>query len=393
MRATREVERIAIEDFRETIDGIRAALTEYRQQVVSEFDSINGDMLLSGVASHDSDIIDVLDSMQSDVRLMKILESTGPKGWLNNEGVTKSIIRRIDVDLVSKALGGYLAFIAEKEEKRLHERYQVERILRNNPDLADKVKRSEIVARGIEMLRHDLDQCLSYMENYKKLIVEYEDEQSRVDQLREMIGVYSTYFENELNAIVGGLYDNIKLVMEPILNEYLQMEGRAARIEISWDQTEGSSESKEQIKKRISAIVKYGQNHLEKMQVSRYLNTFHYRMFVGAVNIAVALAARKRTGTNIPIVVDDLFYASDYENRSSVRRYIEFIFKKCHEVAGESNLQVILLTHDQWIFERLMMAPSNSEMLPMRFSKLFGPDEAVDADDYQNLVYTYPQAF
>ena len=68
----------------------------------------------------------------------------------------------------------------------------------------------------------------------------------------------------------------------------------------------------------ITAQVKAKNQNIEPQTIGKILNTFHYRLFSTMVGISVAIASRKSTQINMPLVLDDIFYASDFENRATV---------------------------------------------------------------------------
>src|SRR5690606_27010204 len=141
----------------------------------------------------------------------------------------------------------------------------------------------------------------------------------------------------------------------------------------------------------ITAQIKPKNQNIEPQTVGKILNTFHYRLFSTMVGIAIAIASRKNTQINMPLVLDDIFYASDFENRATVETFIEALFKMFEDFTPDLPLQLILFTHDQLIFESAIKVLSEKKPEhDIAFAKLFSHSEASKADGYKNIVYKFP---
>ena len=82
----------------------------------------------------------------------------------------------------------------------------------------------------------------------------------------------------------------------------------------------------------------------------RYLNAFRFRLYAVLLKISLALFFMKRNNCVAPIVIDDVFNASDFENSISLSTFVCKIFEIYQEVIGyEYPLQLIMLTHDEMV--------------------------------------------
>lgn len=81
-----------------------------------------------------------------------------------------------------------------------------------------------------------------------------------------------------------------------------------------------------------------------------YLNTFRFKLYCVALKIALALSKMKERRISAPIVIDDIFNASDFENTLKLEQFVYTIFKTYDEVLQDKlPLQLILLTHDEMV--------------------------------------------
>lgn len=82
----------------------------------------------------------------------------------------------------------------------------------------------------------------------------------------------------------------------------------------------------------------------------RYLNTFRFKMYAVLLKIALSLYYMKENLCVAPIVIDDVFNASDFENSINLSVFVSSIFDVYQEVIGfEYPLQLIMLTHDEMV--------------------------------------------
>ncbi len=126
------------------------------------------------------------------------------------------------------------------------------------------------------------------------------------------------------------------------------------------------------------------------ISVNKYFNNFHYRLFATMVGISVAIASRKNTGINLPLILDDIFYASDFENRTTIESFIGKLFAIFKEYSPEIPLQLIIFTHDQLIFESCLKAYNQEKHEKIYFAKLFPYYDTIDEGDFKSLVYKFP---
>ena len=82
----------------------------------------------------------------------------------------------------------------------------------------------------------------------------------------------------------------------------------------------------------------------------RYLNTFRYRLYAVLLKIALSLYYMKSNHCVAPIIIDDVFNASDFENSASLSTFVHHIIEIYQDViGGDIPLQLIILTHDEMI--------------------------------------------
>ena len=149
-------------------------------------------------------------------------------------------------------------------------------------------------------------------------------------------------------------------------------------------------ETGEVLSEIITAYIVPKDKSIPALPVNKYFNTFHYRLFSTMVGISIAMASRINTKINLPLVLDDIFYASDFENRATIERFIKELFDIFKKYTPDLELQLILFTHDQLIFESAIKATAAMKIDNIAFAKLFPHKNAKEKDDYKEITYRMP---
>lgn len=128
--------------------------------------------------------------------------------------------------------------------------------------------------------------------------------------------------------------------------------------------------------------------------VAVYFNTFRTKLVALLIRVSIAKAIMARENFRFPLVFDDIFYSSDFENKKKLSAFFRnLLTPKSHEgdsgkgekSEGKSDLQIIFFTHDElmvslnqeWVENR---EPAEEEddgprVIPAR---IFGPSIVKD---------------
>ncbi|MBD9177566.1 MAG: hypothetical protein EGP82_00035 [Odoribacter splanchnicus] len=87
----------------------------------------------------------------------------------------------------------------------------------------------------------------------------------------------------------------------------------------------------------------------------KYYNTFRFKLFCMSLKAALAFCAQRLHHVNTPLILDDVFYASDFDNRILVKNFFMQLYRMHFELLDvKYPLQIICFTHDELIFESLL---------------------------------------
>jgi energy-coupling factor transporter ATP-binding protein EcfA2 len=218
----------------------------------------------------------------------------------------------------------------------------------------------------------------------------FREQQAVFNAIKEEARIYNNAFHTLLSEEVQQAFAPIKLIVEEVLEKYLKSDNREVELEIKMKEDDVDSETGEVLSEIITAYIVPKDNSHPPLPVNKYFNTFHYRLFSTMVGVSIAMASRINTKINMPLVLDDIFYASDFENRATVERFIKELFDIFNKYTPNLELQLILFTHDQLIFESAVKATAEMKVENIAFARLFHHSKAKDSGDVLELAYRMP---
>lgn len=192
-----------------------------------------------------------------------------------------------------------------------------------------------------------------YAKKLENCIQDLKNERQQEEEKKEKLGKDQRFITNKeaydefLKVIKKEVYRTVKVVTEgarSMLNEIMDlfvMEDE--KMLFNYDEKDGTF--------HMSITLRTPDNSTsEPLSPERYLNTFRYKLYCMTLKIAIAFAMKKFYKLNFPVVIDDLFYSSDFEHREMVRLFFRILFLK-HRELFSNDLQVIFLSHDDVVIE------------------------------------------
>ena len=142
-------------------------------------------------------------------------------------------------------------------------------------------------------------------------------------------------------------------------------------------------------------IVKHGQP--QSVEPRLWFNTFRMKMFIIAMKMSLAFTVKIINKFNFPIVMDDLFDSSDFNNKYEIKRFFQSIIigHNENEVLKQLPLQIICFTQDRLVgdnvYQGLLYDSPNSSV---KYCRMFHHMEVDNRDkilaigtvDYFNIT-------
>lgn len=234
-----------------------------------------------------------------------------------------------------------------------------------------------------------------------------------LDKLRELVSNMETITENDDNEGITKEIDNLGKLqgkVEEIIRDLLDeiIDGYANFIENIMCHFSSPKEKFEFVRTgdtNISLVINVT-GHKEPFTATprSYLNTFRFRLFCIILKVSLSIWYMKKTRTILPIVIDDIFSSSDFNNGNRLDYLILNIFRLYHHHINEVSkcdipLQLIILTHDNQIklslekgFKAAMLSGTpRSDLINKR---IFAPNDILANEEKfkkENVINLYLQ--
>lgn len=173
---------------------------------------------------------------------------------------------------------------------------------------------------------------------------------SFVTQIKEEIGVFNSKFKLKVDELVNSVFEPIKNSVEEILNHYFEGDPNDYKLELNLKENKLIIEGEEYITKYIIAEIIDKKTNETISSPQNYFNTFRYKLFSLMIGLSIALASRKTYKINFPLVMDDLFFASDFISKNLFSDFLQNVIHLFYKYTPDIPLQIILFTHDDIIF-------------------------------------------
>lgn len=237
---------------------------------------------------------------------------------------------------------------------------QQSRIDKENQLVEQYDKDKKVFRRLYSEVRHQYRKYEAYIsderfESYKTVRKDY-------DKWREGLLSVHDFLKEEFIEMFGTQFKSvIKPVVEGLMNDY--MADDELRLEVVFIEDNLT----------LKVMLKHinTDNEGKDIEPRIYFNTFRFKLFCVVLKVAIAVGVKKIYGENWPIVIDDVFDSSDFNNRSRMDRFIERIVE-LHNGCIDKNrfpLQLILFTQDDLIGEAVYRGLNHSG-LKARISRI-----------------------
>lgn len=97
---------------------------------------------------------------------------------------------------------------------------------------------------------------------------------------------------------------------------------------------------------------------------AEYLNSFRFKQYAIALKLSLALYYMKIKRCILPIVIDDVFNANDFDNSIHLQYFVHQIYELYHDkVSKKIPLQLIMFTHDEIILSAFQKGYNTKEII------------------------------
>jgi hypothetical protein len=252
-------------------------------------------------------------------------------------------------------------------------------ILNLEKEIKELVEQIKTATKNNETLKQDEEKAIE--------IVDF------VTQIKNEIEVFNTKLRVKVNSIVETNFKAFKEPLEKILNDYFQDDPNL-KLNIDLKETSYEIDGETLYSKIIVAEIMDKTNPDSVTTPDQYFNTFRYKLFSLMVGLSIALASRKKYEVNIPLVIDDLFYGSDFVSKNTFSKFIQDLVILYYTHTPDMPLQIILFTHDNFIYknaiEGIKYLPEEYKEIDLEKTiktRMFPPNDKVEEKSKTGFKY------
>jgi hypothetical protein len=388
-KASQELTR-ALNITTENLDSLFNQVALLKGKVAQENNSIKTISEFSELASSENSFIAFVEAAQSnEFYSIGAAMNENEKFKLNKNQFLFSFFET-HKEYINTELKSFIDTITKFAGKRNEVLANIEKQLAANLQSKTLFEQIVTVKNEITALEQQVEASNRKIKNNDEELKNFREQQAVFNEIKEEARTYSTHFHTLLNKEVQQAFIPIQFIVEDVIKTYLENEDRNVDFEIRMKEEEVDTDTGEVLSEIITAYIVPKDKSNPTLPVNKYFNTFHFRLFSTMVGVSIAMASRINTKINLPLVLDDIFYASDFENRATIERFIKELFEVFDKYTHDLELQLILFTHDQLIFESAVKATAERKVKNIAFAKLFPYENAKDKGDYKELVYRMP---
>jgi len=296
-------------------------------------------------------------------------------------------------------------FIIEREEKI----QKTISMLADTPEISanERIKalEKEITENksSIPLIEKRINELNVQLKSAEQLVVNFM-------RIKEEIKFFNLKLIEEKDRIVKDYFETIKEVVEKIINDFID-EKEQIKVVLSLEKIDRIIDG--EVFKTEIIMAKIMQANGKTTTPDIYFNTFRYKVFCLMISLSIALSTRMRYKVNLPLLMDDLFFASDFISKNSFSIFLQKIIELFYKYTPDMPLQFILFTHDDLIFRSALDAidefnlkdsniqycEENEILLNKKtfLARMFSlmdrdmPDTMDNGSKYWNLLYTLPK--
>jgi len=285
-------------------------------------------------------------------------------------------------------------FVQERKENIENE---IQNLMANNVELTveQSIKNLE---NEIKELNERIKTATDKNEQLEPELIKANKKVEFVNQLKEEIVFFNNKLELKVNEIVENGFTPFKEPVEEIMNDYFHDDPRY-KLQITLKDSPIVIDGDEYNSKIIVAEIIDKDDNDMSISPDHYFNTFRYKLFNLMISLSIALASRKMYKVNLPLVIDDLFYGSDFVSKNTFSEFIQKLILLFKKHTPEMPLQIILFTHDDFIYkssidgiENYALSNKDVKLDDYLLSRMFAIDdkelaETTTGNKFWNLIY------
>lgn len=254
-------------------------------------------------------------------------------------------------------------------------------------ELLDVFKDKEYKQRRKKALAA-LEKYIKAEEEYKRNLLREKEIESikmnerHMENLSHLKNAMDIIYEDEVNKVE----ETCQNTVVPILNEFTHLD-RQEFEQKTEPETIFFKKEDGQLRAYISNKRIFGSE--KKVTPKNFYNSFRYKLYAISIKVAMAFMTMKIRNLYAPLVFDDVFTASDFDNSINIDRFFYRIFETFEKlgIGKKEDLQIILFSHDEVVLN--CISSLEAEMNIRLIKGILLRDDMIDEQDYLKSEEAY----
>ena len=207
-------------------------------------------------------------------------------------------------------------------------------------------------AENIKAAVKYIEDLIKQEEDNAQKRIEYKNRKSMsVDQMHiENLRKLYAELEKEYNMQFDKLFEVCQKTIVPLLNTFTEL-GKDSSVS-GTDEEIVINMSNRKISAKILNKSIFGEGDTTPEQ---FYNSFRYKLYCLSVKVALAFMNMDLNNFNAPLIFDDVFTASDFDNSVNIDKFLTHVFTAFEglKLGKKKDLQIILFTHDEVVLNSI----------------------------------------
>ena len=352
LQRSQELDEVLKQEYKTVADILgsfyRQSQTLYEQINIERTEIASHEELSSVFEKEESLYID-LSLRLNDDELIKHIDTLRSKQIPDQHDI-EALFNLISQDIIksnASVISKINLFLKERKEAIAQTIHQ----LVDNKQELTIAQRKALLDAEMTRLKEQFESTKKYITELSAQIETLQKEVALIGRIKSELEGFIPLFDSEVNELINKAFEPIQEIVETILKDYLKDED--IKLTITKQEKKVIIDEQEVINSIIVANLECVNKQTGEIHVltpDMYFNTFRYKLFCLMVSLSLALATRKEHKVNLPLVIDDIFFASDFISKNSFAEFLQKVIRLFYKQTPEMPLQIILFTHDDLIF-------------------------------------------
>lgn len=233
-------------------------------------------------------------------------------------------------------------------------------------------------------LRADLGILKDSLLKEVKAHLAYDDikEREKLKEKQKQVQDYRKALEDKIKDIIKEKYEGYSKLLKEVMKDFMQPNENFI-LDIGFDENKFKIRLKNTEENEGEKVYKY-------ISPTVFYNNFRYKLFCLLLKILGGIAYMNINKICVPIILDDVFYGSDFYSRTKIKNFFTILFQGIKQNVINEDVQIICFTHDEIVLNAIAGAVRNTNYQNVLFGRLMPSKTIISIP--KNEYYEYDES-